>query len=612
MQEQNPNINRLREKALSLVEQPGVYLMKDKQGKIIYIGKAKRLKNRVVSYFRQNKGHNEKVRKMVSLVEEFDYIVTDSEFEALVLECSLIKQYTPKYNILLKDDKGYHYVKITKGIYPRIQAVKQKLEDGSHYMGPYTSSFSVTQSVDEVNKVFMLPTCNKKFPEEFKKVRPCLNYHIHNCSGICRGRTSQKEYNQTIRDAIQYIKKGSTRSVETLSTQMEEAAETLDFEKAAKLRDRLRAIQRLAQTQKVLLDAEKDQDFVGIEQINSRACIAILKFRNGSLTDKDDFMFDDVYELDDLVKQFLTQYYLKGTHIPKTISLSIPLEDADLYQSYLTQLAGRKIDINTPQKGERKRLVEMARNNALEELSQKLNQKSKEIVALQELGKLLGLKNSPEYIESYDISNLKDASIVGGMVVFYQARPLKSAYKKFSMKENVTQDDYACMREMLTRRFRNYFDETVRDEGFKRKPDLILLDGGSSHVSVITPLIREMGLDIPIFGMVKDSKHKTRAIAVNGGEIQISNFKAAFRLVTQIQDEVHRFSITYQRKKHTQNAFTLGLTSVKGIGEKKAMTLLKAFRTKKAMKEASPEELQKAAKINAETAQELYDFIQGM
>lgn len=602
-------IDRLRAKANSLVLKPGVYLMKDNAGQIIYIGKAKKLKNRVVSYFRQNKGHNEKVRKMVSLVEDFDYIVCDSEFEALVLECSLIKQYTPKYNILLKDDKGYHYVKITPGPYPRIQAVKQKLDDGAEYLGPYTSSFSVKQSVDEVNKVFSLPVCGKKFPEEFKKTRPCLNYHIKNCAGICLGKISPPEYQQIVKEAVAYLKNGSSRSVEALQKQMEEAAENLEFEKAAKLRDRLLAIQRLGQTQKVLLNSEKDQDFVAVEHSVSTACIAVLKFRGGRLHDKDDFMFYDVFDTEELMLQFLSQYYTKGVDIPRYLSLAVPLPDTELYQDYFSELAGHRVSINVPQKGEQKRLIEMAQSNALEQLSLRLNKKSREIIAQQELGRLLGLPKEPEYIESYDISNIGNDYMVGGMVVFQNAKPLKSAYKKFSMKENVTQDDYACMREMITRRFKNYLDETVTDEGFKRLPDLILLDGGSGHVGVVVPLLKELGINVPVFGMVKDSKHKTRAIASTGGEIQLYSNKTAFKLVTQIQDEVHRFSITYQRQKHKQNTFTMGLTSVKGIGEKKAFALLKAFKTQKAMRAATVEELKTAGKLTQESAEALYQHL---
>ncbi len=608
----NPNLEQLRAKANQLVEQPGVYLMKNKQHEIIYIGKAKRLKQRVVSYFRQNKGHQEKVKKMVSQVEDFDYIIAESEFEALVLECSLIKQYLPKYNILLKDDKGYHYLKITDEPYPRIQAVRQKLQDHATYLGPYTSSFSVTQSVDEVNKVFMLPTCHKKFPDEFRKERPCLNFHIKKCMGICRGNISQNEYQDIIKEATGYLKKGNHQAMKQLRQQMEQAAEQLDFEKAAKLRDRLQAIERLNQSQKVLMNHDKDQDFIAIEQVNTKACVVVLQFRNGQLHNKNTYLFEHSYDKQDSISEFLSQYYQFKNNIPKFIALGIDFPDIELYQDYLSQLAGQRVTIHIPQKGEQKRLIDMAQTNALEELSRNLEKKSKEVVALQELSQLLGLSKIPEYIESYDISNIGNDYMVGAMIVFENAKPLKKAYKKFSMKEHQTQNDYACMSEMITRRFQRYLDPNETDKGFKRLPDLILLDGGSAHVSIIAPILKQMNLSIPLFGMVKDSKHKTRAIALDGGEIQISTFRSAFRLVTQIQEEVHRFAITYQRKKHQQNTFTLELTSIKGIGEKKAFALLKKFKTKKALKQATLEQIRSVAKLNAETAALVYDLVQKM
>lgn len=607
---ENPNLDRLRAKANSLVEQPGVYLMKDRNKNIIYIGKAKRLKHRVVSYFRQNKGHTEKVRKMVSLVHDFDYIVTASEFEALVLECSLIKQYDPKYNILLKDDKGYSYIKITNEPFPRIQAALQKLDDGATYIGPYTSSYSVKQSVLDVNQVFLLPTCGKKFPAEFRKARPCLNYHIHNCSGICRGRTSQADYAALIEDAIAYLKGGSSQSIERLSEQMEEAAESLDFEKAAKLRDRIKAIQKLKETQKVLRNEGKDHDYIGVQIIGDHAAITILQFRGGKLHNKKDYDFTGFNEKAELLEDFLTQYYRKDTEIPSIISMDEALENMELYEQFFNSLTDHRVYLTVPQKGEQKRLIEMAQNNALETLSHRMNQKSRELVALRALADLLGLEKIPEYIESYDISNIGNDYMVGGMVVFQNAKPFRSAYKKYSMKDNVTQDDYACTREMLRRRFNHYLDPNETDEGFKRLPDLILLDGGNGHVNAVAPLLQEMGISVPLFGMVKDSKHRTRAIAAGGTEIQIAGVQSAFRLVTQIQDEVHRFAISFQRKTHKKNAFSMQLTTVRGIGTQKAKTLFKHFKTKKALKEASLTELQEVAKISAETAKNLWEIIQ--
>lgn len=608
----NPRIDALREKANELVEKPGVYLMKDVNNEIIYIGKAKRLKHRVVSYFRQNKGHNNKVRKMVSLVDHFDYIVTDSEYEALILECSLIKQYLPKYNILLKDDKGYPYIEVTNEAYPRIKAVKQKLDNGSTYLGPFTSGISVKQSVDDVNRLFGLPTCSKHFPEDFHKERPCLNYHIHRCNGICRGRVSRAEYQNIIQDAISYLKNGEKQTTALLQQQMEAAAERLDFEKAAKLRDRIRAIEKLGETQKVLRSDETSHDYIGMEQLGDHIAIAVLQFRRGQLHNKEDFLFRDAEDKEETLADFLPQFYHKGSDVPKIVSLDIELEDTELYENYLSMVGGRKVHITIPQRGEQKKLIDMAKSNALEQLSMKRHQKSPEITAMQELGKLLGLLKAPEYIESYDISNIGNDYMVAGMIVFENARPLRKAYKRFSIKEQLTQDDYACMQEVLRRRFTHYLDPNETDEGFKRKPDLILLDGGKGHVAAVQQVLDELGIVVPLYGLVKDSKHKTRAIATDGGEIQISTFRSAFRVCTQIQDEVHRFAIAYQRQKQNKKNFALSLQEVPGIGEKKAAALLRQFKTKTALKAASVEDLQAAAKVNVTIAQALYDFLQNL
>lgn len=602
-------IASLRSKANALAEQPGVYLMKNKHQEIIYVGKAKRLKHRVVSYFRQNKMHNQKQCKMIEQIQDFDYIICDSEFEALVLECSLIKQYAPKYNILLKDDKGYHYIKITDESYPRIQAAKQKAADTATYLGPYVSQFSVTQSVDAVNKVFGLPTCNRRFPQDFNKMRPCLNFYIKQCEGLCQGKISQEQYAERIKQAMTYLKQGSAQFIEEMERQMNQAAEKLEFEKAAKMRDKIKAMKRLNEKQKVLSHAVKEQDFIGMEMLENTACVVVLKFRNGVLHDTDDYIFHDVYDSDELMHQFMTQYYLKREEIPKVISLSKAFGDIQLYQEYLSATAGHSVQLTVPARGEQSQLARMTHHNALEKLSQQVGKKSKEITALKQLGDLLGLPKEPIYIESYDISNIGNDYIVGGMVVFEHAKPLKSAYKKFKMKQNVTQDDYACLSEMISRRFRNYFDDSVTDAGFKRLPDLILLDGGKGHVSVITQLLADMNLYVPVYGMVKDSKHKTRAIAKQGGEIQISGAQAAFRLVTQVQEEVHRFAIGFQRKTHHKKAFGLELTSIPGIGEKRAFSLLKAFKTQKALREASVDQIQSAARLGEKTAQDVYNYL---
>ena len=606
---ENPRLPYLKEKVHNLTFDPGVYLMKDKSGQIIYVGKAKSLKKRVSSYFRENANHDDKVRKMVSHVYDFDYIVTDSEFEALVLECSLIKQHTPKYNILLKDDKGYHYVMVSAGEYPRITAEKQKTEKGE-YLGPYTSSFAVKQSVDEANRVFMLPTCTRKFPQELRKGRPCLNYYIKQCMGVCRGRISSEEYRDTIGQAVDYIRGGSVASVKKMTAQMEEAAEALDFEQAARLRDRIQAVRKIAESQKIIRSEEVEQDVVAFAGGNGLVCGVVLKFRGGRLVDKDTHLFSDTGEVAAVRQEFLSRYYLGQSDIPKVVAVDETTEDFELIHSLLEQTAGKRVKLFVPQRGQQRQLLEMAYHNAAEQLSQKTSYSAKEVAALDELGKLLGLPEPPSYIESYDISNLGDSGVVAGMVVFENAQPLKSAYKRFSMKEVVGQNDYACMQEVLRRRFNRYFEQKETGTGFGRMPDLILLDGGKGHVSAVEEVLEELGISVPLFGMVKDDKHRTRAIAKNGGEIAITTFKSAFRLVSSIQDEVHRFAISYQRNVRKKNTFSMRLTEFEGIGPKKAEKLLKAFKTKAALKEASAAELADVVKMPLEKAEKLREFIQ--
>lgn len=608
----NPKLEELSKKARELTMSPGVYLMKNSSGEIIYIGKAKALKNRVSQYFQPNNpSHNEKVKKMVSQVDNFDYIVVDSEFEALVLECSLIKQNMPKYNILLKDDKGYHYIKITKEDYPRISAQKQLEDDkNADYLGPFASSFSVNQTVDEVNRIFMLPTCSKKFPQDIKKSRPCLNFHIKQCMGVCRGRTSKAEYNDSVNQAIAYIKKGEGNLSQRLTDMMNEAAEALDFERAAKLRDRIAAIKRITDRQKVVMVSAQSQDVIALAFIEPTAVASILKFRNSRLVDKEDYVLSDTYDLSQARQEFLNQYYLSADDVPKKIIVDATFEEQTLLEDFLTERQKSRVYISVPQKGESKQILDMAYKNASERLSKFLSRTAKEVSALEELTTILGLSKAPEYIEAYDISNLGESDIVAGMVVFQNGRPLKKAYKKFKIKEVIGQDDYSSMSEVIRRRFNHYFEEKETGEGFGRLPDLILLDGGKGHVSTILPIIRGMGLDIPVFGMVKDSKHRTRAIAADGAEISISTFKSAFAFVTNIQDEVHRFSINYQKTAHKKTTLSLTITRVEGIGDKKATTLLKAYKTKEALKNATPEELAKTAKVNIKVATELYDFIQ--
>ena len=602
-------IEELKQKALSLTLQPGVYLMKDKQGQIIYVGKAKALKNRVVSYFRENSSHTEKVRRMVANVWDFDYIVTASEFEALVLECSLIKLHTPKYNILLKDDKGYHYIHITGGDYPRIQAAKQKDGDGT-YLGPFVSSFIVKQSVDEANRIFCLPSCSKRFPQEFRKARPCLNFHIHRCFGLCQGKMSREEYQKLIAEAVDYIRHGSAASVDDLQKQMEQAAEDLDFERAARLRDRIRAIQKITATQQVLLDEDKNLDVIAFAQNHLVVCAVVIQYREGRLMDKLTYFFEESSaDLTELRGEFLNQYYAAARDIARVILLDGQPEDPELFAEFARSRAGHAVSVVVPQKGDRRKLVEMAHNNALEQLSDRVQRTGREVAALEQLGSLLGMPSPPLYIEAYDISNWGETGRVGGMIVFENGRPLKSDYKRFSIKEVAGQDDFASMAEVLRRRMRRYLDG---DPAFSRLPDLILLDGGKGQLSAVQKVFAELGVQVPLYGMVKDSRHRTRALVGEGGEIALSAVKSAFTLVTAIQDEVHRFAIAYQRTLHKKANYDSDLKKLPGIGDVKAKAILREFRTKKRILAASPAELGEVAKLPPEKAEALWEGIHAL
>ncbi len=603
----NSKIEYLRKKANLLTTSPGVYLMKDSKGNIIYIGKAKRLKNRVVSYFRENSSHNEKVLKMVSLVDDFDYIVTDSEFEALVLECSLIKQHTPKYNILLKDDKGYHYIKVSDGDYPKITAEKQKT-GGGEYIGPYTSGYGITRAVDEANSAFMLYTCNKKFPRDFKKGRPCLNYHIKRCCGVCLGKIGKDEYQENVSRALEYIKNGTRESVENLKARMQTYSDNMEFEKAAKIRDQIIAIERITQKQNVVDGKKTSQDVVATSQLYGATCVVVIKYRGGMLVDKQHHIFENTVTDDELYSDFLTSYYSDNDDIPKIVLVDRDFEDREVITEFLTNLKGSKVQMSVPQKAQPKQLVDMAQNNATNQLVQRFKRPGKDTVLLDDLAGLLGLNKRPDYIEAYDVSNLGDTNIVCGMIVVSGGNFLKSAYKKFTIKEHTMQDDYGAMSEAVERRFNRYFEQKEKGTGFGKLPDLLLVDGGKGHVSAITQTIAQMGLNLPIFGMVKDDKHRTRAIVSQDGEIALSMHKNLFKFITKIQDEVHRYSITFQSQKHKKSSFALEIESIQGIGPKKAQLLLKHFKTKKAISQAEIEQIQKVAKVNMETAQKIKEL----
>ena len=599
----NNKLLELKQKANRLPLSAGVYIMKNSKGEIIYIGKAKALKNRVTQYFGKGTQHTEKVRQMVNHVDDFDYILCDSEFEALILENSLIKQNQPKYNILLKDDKGYSYIKISKEKWPRISAVK--MTDKQHeFIGPFNSGYVVKQTVDEARKIFKLPDCNRDFD---KITRPCLNFHIGICSAPCRGKLSHSEYMESINSAREFIKKGdsSALSLETLTEKMNTAAENLNFEEAAKLRDRINAIKKIREKQKVVSISYKEQDVIATAFLGETVCVEILVFKNFRLTDKKHFFLDGFDDKETLYSEFLPRYYVNNP-IPSRIVLDYDTEGFTVLERWLSEKAEKKVSLLNPKMGDQLKLVEMCLENAAENLSEKTERTGKEMSALNELRDLLGLDKTPRYIEAYDISNTAGSDNVAGMVVFKDARPYKSAYKRFKIKGFVGQDDYRSMAEVLDRRFEEYKNQT--DKGFSTLPDLILLDGAKGQISAVLPVSQKHNITVPVFGMVKDSKHRTRAIATTGGDISIKSNRKAFTLITNIQDEVHRFAIGYHKKLRSKSITKTELLEIEGVGKQRATSLLKNFGSMAKIKKATADELCKVKNIRPKTAQSIIEY----
>ncbi len=596
-------LNILKQKANRLPLTPGVYIMKNKSGEIIYIGKAKALKNRVTQYFGKGTQHTEKVHQMVSNVADFDYILCDSEFEALILENSLIKQNQPKYNILLKDDKGYSYVKITKEKWPRISAARMT-DKKNEYIGPFNSGYVVKETVDEARKIFKLPDCNRDFE---KLTRPCLNFHIGICSAPCRGKISNEDYMESINSAKEFIKSGDSGalSLDTLTEKMNTAAENLNFEEAARLRDRINAIKKLREKQKVVSISYKNQDVIATAFLGERACVEILVFRNFKLTDKKHFFLEGFNNKEGLYNEFLPRYY-ESSPVPPRIVIDTEADNFAVLEQWLTKKADKKVSLLNPKIGDQAKLIEMCLQNAAENLSEKTERTGREMSALNELQELLGLEKTPRYIESYDISNTAGSDNVAGMIVFKDARPFKPAYKRFKIKGFIGQDDYRSMAEVLDRRFEEY--ETSEDEGFKTLPDLILLDGAKGQITAVLPVLAKHKINVPVFGMVKDSKHRTRAIATTGGDIAIKSNRKAFTLVTNIQDEVHRFAIGYHKKLQSKNVIKTELLNIECVGKERARLLLKHFGSVAKIKKATAAELCQVKSISPQIAENILKY----
>ncbi|MBQ4066865.1 MAG: excinuclease ABC subunit UvrC [Clostridia bacterium] len=606
-------IEYLRKKAALLPRSPGVYIMENREGKVIYVGKSRALKNRVSSYFHGT--HNVKTEKMVSHVADFRYITCDTEMEALVLENNLIKQYNPKYNILLKDAKSYPYIKVTTDEdYPRVVMTRKRSEKGT-FFGPYSGSNTVSNVIATIEKTLGLPSCKKKFPEDIGRGRPCVYRQIGRCCGLCAGDVSRDEYGELIRCAIQLLK-GNTSEVEgALFKRMMEAAEAERFEEAARCRDAITALQKLSEKQKTQLSPETECDIVALSSHEGCDCAAVLYIRGGMICDSEYFMFgaDEITgaEQEDgesPFTAFLVNLYTAREYIPREILLSfeMPEEDRSLVADYLTERAGRKITVRTPVRGEGRKLCLMAERDAVRHSETRRRREDTDERLLASLAKALSLEVLPERIEAYDISNLGAEHITCGMIVADKARLKKGDYRYFRIKGKEAPDDYGSMREALSRRLSHLEDGS--DESFAKMPDLILLDGGSNHVGVIRELVREAGYDIPVFGMVKDDHHKTRTLVTDTGELSIARDPELFRFIYKLQAEVHRFTVSRMTQAKRKTLKTSSLERIKGIGPAKAKRLLQSFGTISRLREATAEEIRAVGKISEADAKAVFEY----
>lgn len=611
----------LKNKAHNLTTKPGVYLMKDSKNKVVYVGKAKNLKNRVSSYFRNLASHNERVRKLIENIYDFDFIVTDSEFEALVLECSLIKQNKPKYNVLLKDSKGFSYVKITtNAAFPKIVVVKRKENDGATYLGPfiqYSNLFPLKQVVKNVNEIFMLPDCKFNFNSNLRK-RPCLNYYIKKCSGVCCGKISKEDYMDSVNEAIKFLKNSSKNSISLMKKQMEEAANNQNFELAIKLRDRIKTIEKINKNSNIYLKNIDSIEVISAVSLDNFICFVVVTYFKNKINGLQHFICENTahmqsFNLKEEIEEFVATFYYSKKYkdindIPQMILVDCDDFNVNLFSEYLEKQFSKPIKIKLPNSGKNFRtLTKMANDNAVEILNTHLKQNSGKFKQINKLAETLHLIETPSRIEAYDISNLGNSAIVGTMVVFQNGWPLKNNYRKFKIKTIFSQNDYASMEEMLKRRIANYKEGT--DSSFSKKPDLILIDGGKSHISTIKNVLKNENFEIPCFGMVKDSKHRTRALTSDYDEINITKDKDLFYFITKIQDEVHRFTIEYSKKVRQKKAFELELTKIKGIGPKKAIKFLSSFDSENDLKKLNLEEIMKKLGVSLKIAEDIQNLI---
>lgn len=596
----------LKNKALSLPFAPGVYIMKDKTDNVIYVGKAKKLKNRVSQYFQDAVNHTLKTRQMVSKIDHFDVIVAASEFEALVLECALIKRHQPKYNILLKDDKGYPFLRLNmKDAYPVITMVNTIADDGAEYYGPFGSRGVTNSILESIRAAFKLPGCSKKFPRDIGKERPCLNYHMDQCAGWCQPDVEPSMYQQTMQQVRQLLQGDYKAVISSLKDQMQAESEQLNFEMAALLRDRMMAIEALGRRQIVTTGKMADTDVIGFAQTETKACFSVLHFSGGALLDKDYEILPLPDDPETIVSSLLKQYYLARGFAPKIILLPFDLEDRLLFEHLLEQQNGRKTRIKVPERGDNVKLVELAVRNALEEAERATDRDERVIAALSMLGKMLSV-DPPKRIEAYDISNISGTDIVAGMVVFQNGKPKKGDYKRFKIKGLDNQDDYSSMRQVVSRRFKHFCD---CDRGFEQAPDILLIDGGATHAKTAEDALTALNLSFPVFGMVKDNKHRTRALVTSDGcEIRIDSQPAVFSLIGNIQEETHRYSVAYHRNLRSKRLRYSELDRIPGIGAKRKQDLIKTFKSLSGIGNADIQELERV--LPKDAAQAVYSYFQ--
>lgn len=607
----------LEEELKKLPDKPGVYIMHDKWDNIIYVGKAKVLKNRVRQYFQSSRNHSPKTVQMVSHIEYFEYIITDSELEALVLECNLIKEHRPKYNIMLKDDKSYPFIKITiNEEYPRVLFARDMKHGAAKYFGPYTSAGAVKDTIELLCKLYKVRTCNRILPRDEGRERPCLNYHIGQCNAPCQGYISAEEYRKSIDEVISFLNGNYNTIMQRLTKQMQEASDNLEFEEAAKYRDLLQSVKQVAQKQKITADDVNDRDVIACASDGEDAVVQVFFIRQGKLLGRDHFHMR-VSQGDtgaDILSDFMKQYYGGTPYIPNIIMLQEEIEDAGVIAEWLSKRKGRKVTLTTPKKGDKEKIVELAYKNArlvLVKDAEKIKLEEKRTTgAMQEIADLLGLPKLVR-VEAYDISNTSGVESVGSMIVFEDGKPKKNDYRKFKIKTVKGPDDYKSMREVLTRRFTRGMREIAGEEeerGFSRYPDIIMMDGGRGQVNVALEVLGELGLDIPVCGMVKDDNHNTRGLYFNNIELPIDRHSEGFKLITRVQDEAHRFAITYHRNLRGKAEVRSVLDDISGVGPARRKALLKHFMDIDKIREASVDELTKVDGITKNIAKNIYDY----